>query len=435
MIPSTPPHSPLGSLWHRWDPHLHAPGTLLNDQFKGDWEAYLARIESASPVIAALGVTDYFCIQTYREVKERKRAGRLPGVQFLFPNVEMRIETKTADERAINIHLLFSPADSDHEAQIERILGHLVFDFKGTTYRCERNQLIALGKNFDPSQKDDAAAMKIGANQFKTSLKDLKALFKRERWMRENALVAIASKSGDGTAGLQEDAAFAAMRIELERFADVIFSGRDKDRRFWLGEEPNFGPAFIEERYRSRKPCLNGSDAHSGATAGEPAQDRFCWLKGDLTFETLRQAVVEPGERVSIGPHPPSHAVPAAIVRRVSFTDAPWMKKVAVDLNGGLGPATVTLTWGDDTTTGRRMLPDGSSDEPEAVRYLSQHFVERLCSAEGLATDLRAAMERVVFESTDPLDRLEADTFDELAQRLLEPIRTTYADLLQPESR
>ena len=75
------------------------------------------------------------------------------------------------------------------------------------------------------------------------------------------------------------------------------------------------------------------------------------------------------------------------------------------------------------------MLPGGASDQPEAVRYLSQHFVEKLCSSAGLATELRSAMERVVFESTDPLGRLEADNFDELAERLLEPIRTTYADL------
>ena len=106
------------------------------------------------------------------------------------------------------------------------------------------------------------------------------------------------------------------MRIELERFADVIFSAREKDRRFWLVEEPTFDCGFIEERYRSLKACLNSSDAHSESMTGEPAQDRFCWLKGDLTFETLRQTVVEPAERVWIGPQAPSHAVPAATVRR-----------------------------------------------------------------------------------------------------------------------
>src|SRR5262249_3852149 len=94
-----------------------------------------------------------------------------------------------------------------------------------------------------------------------------------------------------------------------------------------------------------------------------------------------------------------------------------------------LGAATVELTWADDTTTGRRMRPGPAAEESEFVRYLSQHFVEKLCSSAGLATELRSAMERVVFESTDPLERLEAETFDELAALLLEPIRTTYADL------
>lgn len=461
----------IGSVWQRWDPHLHAPGTLLNDQFGGNWEAYLERIEKSSPRIVALGVTDYFCIQTYRAVRSQKAEGRLKDVEFIFPNVEMRIETKTADEHAINIHLLFSPADDDHETQIERILGHLEFDYKETRYRCTRDQLVALGKHHDPKQADDVAAMRVGANQFKTNLKDLKGLFKTERWMRDNALVAIASRSGDGTAGLQDDAAFAAMRIELERFADVMFSSRDKDRVFWLGENPKFPLAFIEERYRALKPCLSGSDAHHPEATGE---GRLCWLKGDLTFETLRQAVVEPGRRAFIGPQPPSDAIPATTIQEVRFHGSPWMQRETIPLNGGLvaiigargsgktalaelvarggaaadagqgeasflkrastpsnylGQSEVEVLWGDGDSVKRRMAPQFLSGDPERVRYLSQHFVERLCSSSGLATELRAAMEDVVFESTDATERLETDSFNELADRLLEPIRTTYSDL------
>ena len=35
-----------GSEWHRWEPHIHAPGTLMNNQFKGPkaWEDYLAAV-------------------------------------------------------------------------------------------------------------------------------------------------------------------------------------------------------------------------------------------------------------------------------------------------------------------------------------------------------------------------------------------------------
>lgn len=467
-------HDAKGSLWHRWDPHLHAPGTLLNDQFGGDWEAYLGRIEQSDPRIEALGVTDYFCIETYKEVRRRQTAGRLPDVRFLFPNVELRIDIKTAADRAINIHLLFSPADANHETEIERILGQLKFEFGERDYACTRADLIALGRAHDPQQTDERGALKAGANQFKTSLRDLKGLFKGERWMRENCLAAIATKTGDGTAGLQNDDAFAAIRKELENFADIMFSGRPGDRDFWLGGRPGADRAYIEKHYRVLKPCLHGSDAHSGNDTGVPEADRRCWLKGDLTFETLRQAVVEPGERVWIGAQPPAYAIPALTIQEAAFSAAPWMRKNAVGFNAGLvaivgargsgktaladiiamgahaqgagkgeasflkrasspvdhlGAAAVTVKWQDGSMTGGRMLPGFTSDEPESVRYLSQHFVEKLCSSAGLATELREAIERVVFESTDPLERLEADTFDELADRLLEPIRSTYADL------
>ncbi len=228
--------NPLDQFWHRWDPHIHAPGTLLSDQFKGDWEALSRHGRTLPrPKIEALGVTDYFCIDTYKEVRKREESGRLPDVQLVFPNVELRIDTKTADERAINIHLLFSPADPNHEAEIERILSHLQFDYGERWYRCSHARLIALGKAHDPHQIDARGALRTGANQFKTTLRDLKDRFKHERWMRENCLVAIAGKSTDGVSGLQKDDAFAAMRQELERFADIIFSSRPKDREFLAG--------------------------------------------------------------------------------------------------------------------------------------------------------------------------------------------------------
>lgn len=57
-----------GSVWRRWDPHIHAPGTLFNDQFAGEdsWEDYLTSIETSEPRIEAIGVTDYYGTETYR---------------------------------------------------------------------------------------------------------------------------------------------------------------------------------------------------------------------------------------------------------------------------------------------------------------------------------------------------------------------------------
>lgn len=88
---NTLPGSRRGSEWRRWDPHLHAPGTLLSDQFARQangvpsWEEFLVRIEQASPAVSVLGVTDYFSIRTYSKAREFKAAGRMAGVDLLFP--------------------------------------------------------------------------------------------------------------------------------------------------------------------------------------------------------------------------------------------------------------------------------------------------------------------------------------------------------------
>ncbi|HEX9402596.1 MAG TPA: hypothetical protein VF912_21045, partial [Anaeromyxobacter sp.] len=100
----------VGSRWFRWDPHLHAPGTLRNDQFGGDWDAYLKALEAAKPAVAVLGVTDYFTLSGYKALKQRQTTGAIPGI-LLFPNIELRLTIETDKKKAINLHLLVSPDD------------------------------------------------------------------------------------------------------------------------------------------------------------------------------------------------------------------------------------------------------------------------------------------------------------------------------------
>jgi len=464
-------HNARGSMWHRWDPHLHAPGTLLSDQFEGNWETYLRRIETSAPLIRALGVTDYFCIQAYRRVRELKAKGRLASVALVFPNVEMRLDIKTEKKSPINIHLLFSPEDENHEAEIERVLGQLKFEYRERSYACTLPELAALGKeHLGESSVNESHARRTGANQFKVSLQDLRSLFRQEKWLRQNCLVAVAGSSNDGTAGLQADDSYSAMRREIERFAHIIFASTPSQIEFWLGKKEGYDRSFIERTYGALKPCMHGSDAHREEQVGVPSQDRLCWLKGDLSFEALRQAVIEPEDRVWIGPAPPYHSIPSVAISDVCTTETPWLANAKVELNPGLvaiigargsgktalaeivamgahangagqgessflrrashpddylGPARVKLMWADDSPTEAYLKPDSWDDfdrPAEEARYLSQHFVERLCSASGLATELRAEMERVVYESTDRTERLETDSFDELLAANLRPI-------------
>lgn len=87
-----------GSEWCRWEPHIHAPGTLMNNQFSGPnaWDDYRTKLEQATPIIEAIAVTDYYVTDTYQKVLQHRDSGRLTNVALIFPNVEVRLDVATS---------------------------------------------------------------------------------------------------------------------------------------------------------------------------------------------------------------------------------------------------------------------------------------------------------------------------------------------------
>jgi predicted ATPase len=455
-----------GSEWRRWEPHIHAPGTVLNNQFGGSdpWGAYLDALEATAPQIEAIAVTDYYVTDTYEELLRQKATGRIPAVQLVFPNIELRLDV-AAKSGFVNLHLLVSPEDPNHLAEIRRILTRLQFYAFGTQFDCTREELIRLGKTADTSITDDRAALAHGATQFKVGFTQLREVIHANDWAKENILIAVAGSAGDGTSGLRQ-AADTTVRQEIEKFAHLIFSSNAAQREFWLGQKDH-SIEQLRARYNGCKPCLHGSDAHNHASVGQPAQDRYTWIKGALTFDALRQACIDPEGRAFVGVEPPRSAMPSQVVSHISIGDADWAATRSIPLNPGLvaiigargsgktaladliaagcdaipaaawkadenispsflvrarplvGNASVTLQWGGgDTVT--RSLDGRDANGPfafERGRYLSQQFVEELCSSKGASEGLIREVERVIFEAHPHDQRDGAVNFVELRER------------------
>src|SRR3954465_15253768 len=127
-----------GSEWRRWEPHVHAPGTVLNNQFNGanPWGDYLTSLEAAVPAIEAIAVTDYYVTDTYEEVVRRKDGGRLPNAKLIFPNVEVRLDVATAKGGFANLPLFVSPEDPNHLEELRRLLSRLHFAAMEDRFDC-----------------------------------------------------------------------------------------------------------------------------------------------------------------------------------------------------------------------------------------------------------------------------------------------------------
>jgi DNA repair ATPase RecN len=451
-----------GSEWRRWDLHIHTPDTALNNQFTS-WESYLELIESANSSIAVIGVTDYCTLRSYKKILTYREQGRLQNIALTIPNIEFRITPETRDGKGINLHLLISPHEPDHVSKMETLLARLAITRNQERISCIEPDLRRLGEMTKPHLVTSPdAAFREGVNQFKVGFDTFQEWWSREPWLVQHTLIAVANSSSDGPSGLR-DGGFQSTREEIYRFAHIIFSGKPNDRTFFLGQSPSgWG--------HNKKPCLHGSDAHENTKLFHPNLDRFCWIKADPTFDGLRQTLYEPEDRVFIGPTPPTYFDPGSVISAITFSRTEgWFEERTIPINSGL-VAIVGLKGSGKTaladmiafTAGAETDPDdsfiarardelkgmqveltwasGRKDtayppfyaevEAEAkVRYLSQKFVERLCTGDHLRNDLLDEVEGVVFSHIPFDERLGAADFGELKAIRTEYLRSRRNDI------
>ncbi|STC66204.1 putative DNA repair ATPase [Corynebacterium diphtheriae] len=118
-----------GSEWRKWDLHVHAPGTRLNDQYKIDgkkinhpggdskefWDKFCQIIHNSD--VDVIGITDYYTFNTYfafiKEYKQRYPEDR----KVFFPNLELRLPSAVnSSGQHVNFHMLFPDSLTEAEA-------------------------------------------------------------------------------------------------------------------------------------------------------------------------------------------------------------------------------------------------------------------------------------------------------------------------------
>ena len=105
-----------GSIWRKWDLHIHTPETKKNDQFEGataeeKWVKFVNTLNKSTEEIAVVGITDYFSVDNYFKFKQLIEAGKITKpFELVVPNVELRVLPVTGASSPINLHCIFNPS-------------------------------------------------------------------------------------------------------------------------------------------------------------------------------------------------------------------------------------------------------------------------------------------------------------------------------------
>lgn len=281
------PQIKRGSEWRKWDLHLHSFYTSVNNQFSPSTEDdYINKIVGDD--IKVVGLTNYFSFSN--EDWELKSKLEAKGI-LVFLNLELRLTYTNKEDDCCDLHLIFSNDLSRQD--IETFLTKLNCSVSGT-----QKTLITI-----TSDADKKVAV-VEFNKVTEILAD-PALDN----LKSKVLIGMLSRGKGNSRSSQ-------MYESLTKDSDFIIHSTSKvanitdDIKFWAGKDT--------EQPLVCKPLFQSSDAHSLAEIGK----KYSWVKGDCSFETLRQAVVDYDNRVLIQERNPSeqkNSSPELFIDKVEY--------------------------------------------------------------------------------------------------------------------
>ncbi len=269
---------PKGSLWKKWDFHVHSP---YSANYIGGIDAFEKQIIDAD--CDAIGINDYYSIGGYKYLLDKISSGKLNiKDKVLFPVVEMRMTDmlqnrhKGRSPKHFNFHLIFN--------NDEKILSIEEIEIFIKSLEADGGMIIS-----DYSKKEKLVNKKV-------SLDDTLKKLNRNKKFNGNFLLLIPYNEYGGIDGIDPNFDSSA-KIEYIKKAHILGSSNKKQINFFLKEKSPIG----------KKPCIKGSDSHDASYPIGKLRDKdsnptnkYCWIKADLTFDGLKQIVFEPESRVKI---------------------------------------------------------------------------------------------------------------------------------------
>ena len=372
-------NDPRGSIWRKWDLHVHTPasfhwngGKRFCDMTEAEKETALDELvqKVKQSDIAAFGVMDYWTFDGYWALRDHIGSKGQALDKTVFPGMELRIEAPV--DYRLNIQVILS--DSLTKQQLQDFKGALRVRF-GTEGRPLSDESLVefartlgddVAKKYGFSHQDldiEEKLLQLGSMTVKITRESLR---EAQKQIPEKTCLIIMPY--DTSAGLKDldrekhphdDGYFmqSAHLFETRDPANVdLFLNRVTD------ENRHFIANFLKTMGGKPKPAISGSDAHRFADYGVFPSNRITWIKADPTFEGLLQVVIEPTERSFIGDIPPKLALvqqnKTKYIESVEIKRKPEAKLSDPDppIRGGLCRLSLRRSVGAARRHGRREL-------------------------------------------------------------------------------
>jgi len=466
-----------GSEWKKWDLHVHTPFSHTSEYAgateEEKWENFIKGLEALPEDIKVIGINDYLFLDGYKKVLKYKNNGRLKNVDLILPVVEFRLKEFVGNEqlKKINYHVIFaeqSILDTDTiEAQFLSCFRSScnleVDDASGTTWggAVTKESLIDLGRHIYETTPEDKREsnnhFEIGFKNISYSLDKLKECLgeikEPNTYLKGKYIKAIGKSEWEDfrRAGSPAD------KKDIINNAHIVFSASPN------ADQANKNIVALKNQSANSR-LLHCSDAHTikqiedggnvkfdfSNTSPKDLGHCFTWIKGNTSFETLRQVVVDYENRVLIQKRNPSEnkgSSPELFIDRMEYkqdgiTCTTYFNK---DINSVIGKRgagkTVLLkhivfdVFGEDVKEIKKLNEfkihwcDNSS-ENKFIEYIPQNYLSTITYEDGEEYNKRDEMLKARLFNNDLFknaDTSKSEAVDSIELKINAKIKETLS--------
>lgn len=333
-----------GSLWNKWDLHVHTPATLANNNYGGNvdaaWEEFFRDIEALPSSFKVIGINDYLFIDGYKRVIAAHDAGRMQNIDCFLPVVELRIAAFGGNKSfsRINFHVVLSDEIGTDVIDAQFLKGlprHYKIVAKHENARGDWQALATMESLEDlgrrvleqipaAQRKNAPSPLTMGFNSLNFDLKDVLELLK-SHYFEGRHLTAVGKTEWEDIRWTGS----VADKKHIISIADLVFVSA-ADPAAWERGARSLREQGVHPR------LLDCSDAHhfsSNSAQKDRIGNCFTWIKADTTFQGLQHALGEFDERIYVGFEPP-------LLRRVRERGSRYVDRVDIRPVGGVGGQT-----------------------------------------------------------------------------------------------